>query len=77
MYVYLPILIIFTYAPSFLALIEDETFTWEGVFFTGMYTASSIITGVTFLFVMGLKCFPLTLMTILLADDNFLVYFTL
>jgi hypothetical protein len=26
---------------------------------------------------MGLKCFPLTLMTILLADDNFLVYFTL
>ena len=67
----------FTLAPVFLALIEDETFAWEGVFFTGMYTTSSMITGVTFLFVIGLKCFPLTLMTILLADDSFLVYFTL
>ena len=49
----------------------------EGVLRTGMYTTSSIITGVTFLFVMGLKHLPLTLMTILLAEITFLVYLTL
>jgi hypothetical protein len=50
----------------------------EGVLRTGMYTTSSIITGVTTsLFVMGLKHSPLSLMTILLAEDTFLVYLTL
>jgi hypothetical protein len=77
MYDYLPILIMFTLAPALFAFIEDFTLMLEGVLNTGMYTTSSIITGATFLFVMGLKHLPLTLMTILLADDTFLVYLTL